>query len=88
MNSTLPLPAPSAMVFDTAAVRPVPPNLRVKFPAGPLSARPLKVASPVGSVVATVLLSEPPVPEAMEAVIEVPPWETAFPAPSRSWTTG
>ncbi len=81
-------PAPTVIVPETAGVSPVALRLRVRPPAAPLIDRLVNVATPLAFVVAVAVPPSVPPPVAIAAVTVTPAWLTAFPAPSRSWSTG
>ena len=79
-------PMPSVIVPDVTLNVPLL-NSSVKAPAVPFSRSPLKVATPL-VIVAVALISEPPLPEAIVAVIVPEALVTVLPPPSTTFTTG
>ncbi len=69
-------------------MRPAAPKLNVRSPTVPLIDRLAKLATPLAFVVAVAVPPSVPPPDAIAAVTVTPAWLTAFPAPSRSCTTG
>src|SRR5207249_12340482 len=76
------------LVTDTAPVGHVADMLSVRSPAAPVLVRLVTLAGPRPLVAAVGLPPYVPAPVAIAAVTVTPAWLTAFPAPSRSCTTG
>src|SRR2546425_1261691 len=81
-------PAVIEMALDPTLVSPVALKFSVRSPAVPVIARFVKVATPPAVVTAVSVPPSVPPPVAIAAVTVTPDWLTAFPAPSRSCTTG
>src|ERR1019366_6586617 len=82
-------PGVRAIVFDVAPVSDGTLKPSVKLPGVPVIESPANVATPRALVTTLVAPpSVPPAPVAITAVTVKPAWLTAFPAASRSWSTG
>src|SRR5687768_13150898 len=87
IESWVAAPAESTIGPEVAPVRPGAAKPRVRVPTTPLIERLLKVARPLGLVVAVAPLSVPP-PLAMVAVTTTPLCATGLFDASRSWIWG